>query len=117
MKSLLAAIALLPLTATSAFALHETNCSSEDGTIQRIEEEIWGANPVYWVVDGVRYGYNAGVFDESTKVVLESQQSTDPVGLVSEYEKYQIEADIIAGDTVREDVLLTCIAWSNAALD
>jgi hypothetical protein len=131
MRTVFVTVALLSFSATSAFALGETNCSNEDGSIQRVEEEIWGANPVYWSIDGTRFRVTsrrqqdlspaelrlsvAEVFDESTRVVLES--STEPAGLRTHHEKYQIEVDLVTADRVLENVLVTCVSWSNAAID
>jgi hypothetical protein len=38
---------------TSAFAsIGTTQCESDDGTLVRSEQEIWGANPVTWTHNG-----------------------------------------------------------------
>jgi len=39
-------------TATSAFGIGATECASADGKLRRVEQEIWGANPVTWSYDG-----------------------------------------------------------------
>jgi hypothetical protein len=122
MKTLFLASSLVALTTSNAHGLSETNCRNEDGSIQRVEEEIWGANPIHWIVAGQMYDDSAGSFEEGTRVLLETRTQPDALGLETVHERFQVRAHIrIATDaqghaTVVSDTLV-CESWRNDAID
>lgn len=105
------AILVLAMAGSQAFALHETNCSNADGSIKRVEKEIWGANPVVYTVDGQVVSADKVTMDESTKSVLVGQDTRGRAG--GGREIYTILMKVENG---REDFVI-CNSWWNSAID
>jgi hypothetical protein len=69
MRRFLHALALSTLLTTPAFAIiGTTHCANATGTIQRREQEIWGANIIDWTHEG------RSVDEGSVKIVSDSGQ-------------------------------------------
>lgn len=55
----------------SAFAVDQENCSNADGSLKRVEEEIWGENPVDWFYKGTKVTDPKIERNEQSKIVLD----------------------------------------------
>lgn len=110
----------LVLASMSAFALHETNCSNSDGSMKRVEKEVWGANPISFYLNGEKIfskDYDI-TLDDSTKTTLLTRQIPNGVA-----ETYSIEmtftklaSDPSEGNTTVKDMVI-CTTWRNNFID
>lgn len=131
LKKISLAFAGIVCLSTSAFALHETNCSNATGTIKRVEREFWGRNPISWIYNGdVVWSNNFPPKDNiaqvnllhSTKQTLSQTVDNERNdNLSSTEETYIIKVKITfkSGankDKTFEDYVI-CRAWQNSALD
>lgn len=68
-------IVLVCLVSINSFALEDLQCSNADGNLKRVEEEIWGANKIKWVIGDRDVTVFNEKFDKKTKVILDSKRS------------------------------------------
>lgn len=111
MKTLGAALVVL-LGASSAFSLGEINCSSATGDLKRVEKETWGANHIWWEMNGIK-------LEESTYTVSMHPRTRRQIDGDRKNGHYIIEASIAFNDEAREPMTrwVLCQKWSNNALD
>ena len=64
-----------------ASAIGTTLCSNAEGTIKRVEQEIWGANPVHWSIYGEEFSQQDVTIDKDTVKILSTEVTFDsPLG-------------------------------------
>lgn len=102
MKKVILSLALTVLISPLAFALEDLQCSNADGSLKRVETEIWGANDVKWLYNGEEVAGAQEDFMESSKVVLSKEESRSPNGkrLLSKDEKFaqRVTVSAVAGN-------------------
>ena len=76
---------ILNLNVSTAFAESLLNCSNAEGTLKRVEKEIWDSpNYISWKVDGRKIQFQKEEFDDASKVVLLMKKTTELPGTVEE---------------------------------
>ncbi|MBY0370378.1 hypothetical protein K2X33_06805 [bacterium] len=102
------------LMAVNASALHYFNCSSADSSVQIVEKEIWGANPVgcYYQGEGLEDG--EVVLDSKSLKIVEGQRG-QPGG--NWEAQYTVKAKVTAKDLKPVSALLLCQEKSDSRLD
>jgi len=75
-KQIMLAMVGLLMFGSNAFAFQWMNCSNADGSLKRVETEIWGANPVEWLSNGETVVDAQEEFNDAKKVVLEKIDRT-----------------------------------------
>jgi hypothetical protein len=115
--------------APSAFALQATNCSNSDGSLTRVENEIWGANPVTYTVNGQQNDDSKVEVSFTKKKVLNVVRYRDRSGTVIETYAALLKVKGVDGAMIgpgpngTEIALIetqdyvVCKAWSNNARD
>lgn len=112
MKKVILALVLMFLGQHS-FALQAMNCSNAERTFVRVEEEIWGANPIYVLLNGEKKTILEESFVEGTKVVLSKVERSE-----EQYREEVFAAQLLVkfdGGT-RVDYVI-CKSWSNNLID
>lgn len=89
-------LSLATLLAFPALALQSTQCSSTDGGIRRVEREVWGANPVYYVVNGQQNLLQDLVLKESNLKILENTGT--PEGPRGQRVVYRVDVELSRKD-------------------
>lgn len=75
-----AVLMTLMLGSSSAWAIGSTQCSNAEGSIARVEKEIWGANPVHWLINGEQLEDQSVTVDQTTVKQLSLEISIDDLG-------------------------------------
>jgi len=103
------------LLSTQAFALQDMQCSNADGSIKRVEQEIWGANPVFWDIQGKRHnGYTMTAdFTEKNVLFIEDNRPVD--GNLVEVASYKVK--LTNGSAVLGEDYVICIMTQNELQD
>ncbi len=82
----------------NAFALEWANCSNADGSLKRVEEEVWGANPVTWLRNNEEVAGAKEKWNDEKKVVLDRKETQNKTTgrVVSVDEVYATEVTVSA---------------------
>lgn len=102
MKNIIVGIATI-LLSSSAFAEQSLNCSNADGTLKRVEQEVWGTNLVSWLKNGNNLERAKEEWNDAKKVVLDHQESKEREQVISVDEIFASEVSLrflIGGDAV-----------------
>ena len=95
-----------------SWGLGAINCSDAGASLQRTEDEIWGANIIRWSLAGQEVPEDKVAFDYDGRTVLAERQDVVD-GLATKFETFAAKVNI--ADTAQRIVI--CEAWSNNALD
>jgi hypothetical protein len=113
MKTIIITLSTI-LLSTSAFALGALNCSNADRTFVREEQEIWGANPIYYFINGEKVQVVKEIFDVGSKKVLSSKIDVETE---AGEEIYTIKMTLQLSDNKRQSDVVICRKWWNASID
>ena len=106
-------IAAFSLLSSTAFGLSETHCSNADGSIKRVEQEIWGTNLVEWSMDGQKLAGDEIVMLAETEVSLSVEKSLPNTGMDDSIETFAVKVMLPSGD----QAFVICRRWENSAVD
>lgn len=123
-------LTLLLLTlmiSTNANALGELNCSNADGSVKRVEKEIWGANPVTWTAGGIEWSRSqfSEEFDSASKKILSTKETKNKEVVEESEEIYAVKVKLTTSDLsfkpdpkeVIHNEWVICRNWENIAKD
>lgn len=119
MKTLLKLLILVASVGTGgqALAIGTTLCSNAEGTIKRIEREIWGANPISWSIHGVEVDRQDVVVERhSTKLLHREITFDSPLG-EKKIESFVMKISFpVGGESERDSDFVICrtVEYPNA---
>src|SRR3990167_8426367 len=100
-KQVILSIVGLLIFGSNAFALQWMNCSNADGSLKRVETEVWRANLVEWFYQGEKIVDAKESLNDAKKVVLKRDEVVEQGGrVVSVDEVFATQVIVSAGDDV-----------------
>lgn len=103
---------VVSLWSTLGFSYGATQCKSQESdpstTLERVEEEIWGANTITWLYNGQEISSKNVTLDAgSIRVISTDSVTLESLGQVSTTH-YSINAIVALGDGSSVSLLIDC---------